>query len=164
MQFYSRYESPFGEITIAADEEGIIGLWFKDQKYFGRGLSKDAIEQETDVILEAKKWLDTYFAGKKPDFMPKLHMVGTEFQLAVWKALQAIPYGSTTTYGELAKQVKTESGAVSPRAVGSAVGHNPILLFVPCHRVIGKDGQLTGYAAGVERKKALLALEKKASK
>ena len=87
-----------------------------------------------------------------------------ESVLAVWKALQAIPYGSTTTYGELAKQVKTESGAVSPRAVGSAVGHNPILLFVPCHRVIGKDGQLTGYAAGVERKKALLALEKKASK
>ena len=164
MQFYSRYESPFGEITIAADEEGIIGLWFKDQKYFGRGLSKDAIEQETDVILEAKKWLDTYFAGKKPDFMPKLHMVGTDFQLAVWKALQTIPYGSTISYGELAKQIKTRKGTASPRAVGSAVGHNPILLFVPCHRVIGKDGQLTGYAAGVERKKALLALEKKASK
>ena len=88
MQFYSRYESPFGEITIAADEEGIIGLWFKGQKYFG--LSSDAVERETDAIKETKKWLDTYFAGKKPDFMPKLHMVGTEFQLAVWKASQAI--------------------------------------------------------------------------
>jgi len=160
MQFYSRYESPFGEITIAADEEGIIGLWFKDQKYFGRGLSKDAIEQETDVILEAKKWLDTYFAGKKPDFMPELHMVGTEFQLAAWKALQTIPYGSTISYGELAKQIKTRKGTASPRAVGGAVGHNSILLLTPCHRVIGKNGEMTGYAAGVERKIKLLELEK----
>ncbi len=160
MQFYSRYESPFGEITIAADEEGIIGLWFKDQKYFGRGLSKDAIEQETDVILEAKKWLDTYFAGKKPDFMPKLHMVGTDFQLAVWKALQTIPYGSTISYGELAKQIKTRKGTASPRAVSGAVGHNSILLLIPCHRVIGKNGEMTGYAAGVERKIKLLELEK----
>ena len=158
MQFYSRYESPFGEITIAADEEGIIGLWFKGQKYFG--LSSDAVERETDAIKETKKWLDTYFAGKKPDFMPKLHMVGTEFQLAVWKASQAIPYGNTTTYGELAKQIKTRKGTASPRAVGGAVGHNSILLLIPCHRVIGKNGEMTGYAAGVERKIKLLELEK----
>ncbi len=151
----SEYESPLGTISIAGEDNSIIGLWFVGQKYFQRGL-KGAVEVgECAGTRAATAWLDAYFAGEKPEAPMGLTPRGTEFQLRVWDALLRVPYGTTTTYGELARAV----GCASARAVGSAVGRNPLLLMVPCHRVVGTNGSLTGYAAGVERKRALLELE-----
>ena len=117
----------------------------------------DVIEQEDKYLLDAKRWLDIYFQGKVPDFLPKLHMIGSEFQLEVWNQLLQIPYGQTTTYGSIASHCKKEH--MSAQAVGGAVGRNKISIIVPCHRVIGSDGSLTGYASGLDKKKQLLRLE-----
>ena len=138
MLYIQRYRSPLGEILMAADDAGLVGLWFAGQKHFAPGLTQ-AREQET----------------------PPLHLTGTEFRMAVWSLLQEIPYGEVTTYGELARQLaqRLEVPHMSAQAVGGAVGHNPISLIVPCHRVIGADGSLTGYAGGVDKKRRLLALE-----
>ena len=149
------YRSPVGVLTVAAGENGIIALTMAGQKYEERHLPPDAEERETPLLKSVRVWLDRYFAGKKPAAAElPLDLRGTEFQRSVWKALLTIPYGTVVTYGELAKQLHS-----SPRAVGSAVGRNPISIIVPCHRVVGSDGSLTGYAGGVENKRRLLVIE-----
>lgn len=161
MQYTSRYRSPLGEMLLAADETGVTGLWFAGQKYFARNLDKEHAEKEIPLFATVKHWLDVYFAGNEPDLTVPLHFTGTAFQNEVWGILCAIPYGQTTTYGEIAKQLAARRGLphMSARAVGGAVGHNPISILVPCHRVVGLGGHLTGYAGGLERKRCLLALE-----
>ena len=148
------YKSKLGDILLAADAIGLTGLWFEGQKYFANTLPDGAISQESLILTEAKRWLDIYFSGKEPDFSPPLHPTGSAFRQAVWQILLQIPYGQTTTYGALL------GDGASARAVGGAVGRNPISIIVPCHRVIGADGSLTGYAGGVDRKIRLLALER----
>lgn len=149
-------------MTAASDGEAITGLWFDGQKYFGSTIETDCFECDLPVFNELKKWLDIYFAGNEPEFMPDILIHTTPFREAVWKILAEIPYGRTVTYGEIAEAVSTGSGGkrVSARAVGGAVGHNAISLIIPCHRVVGSDGSLTGYAGGIEKKIKLLALEK----
>ncbi len=161
MQNISFYTSPLGEILLAADELGLTGLWFRDQKYYARGHAEDHREQETPVLTAAKAWLDAYFAGKNPEVSFPLHLVGTEFQKAVWEILCTIPYGKTMTYGEIGKILAKKMGreTMSAQAVGGAVGRNPVSVIVPCHRVVGAGGSLTGYAGGIEKKIALLELE-----
>ena len=161
MTYIQHYDSPLGGILLAADEIGLTGLWFEGQKYFARDLSDVRIEQETPVLAEAKRWLDIYFTGKEPDFLPPLHPTGSEFRKAVWEILLQIPYGQTTTYGEIARQLAKKQGLarMSAQAVGGAVGHNEISIIIPCHRVVGAGGSLTGYAGGLEIKRKLLALE-----
>lgn len=162
MRYIDHYDSPLGGILLAADEKGLTGLWFEGQKYFASGLEADCEERETAILLAAKRWLDTYFSGGRPDpgAVP-LHFIGTDFQKEVWEALCEIPYGQTRTYGDIARQLAAKPGheRVSARAVGGAVGHNRISILVPCHRVIGADGSLTGYAGGLERKTWLLEME-----
>ena len=162
MQYVSHYTSPLGEILLAADEVGLTGLWFEGQKYFARTLDENAVENELPVFDETKRWLDIYFSGREPEFTVPIHFIGTAFQNEVWEILCAIPYGKTTTYGEIGKQIAAKRGlaSMSAQAVGGAVGHNPISILVPCHRVVGTNGSLTGYAGGLEKKSALLALEK----
>lgn len=162
MHYLSHYTSPIGEILLAADDIGLTGLWFKEQKYFALNLDKELDEIETAVTEIAKQWLDIYFSGREPELTVPLHFTGTEFQQRVWNILCTIPYGHTTTYGEIAKQIAAERGLprMSAQAVGGAVGHNNISIIVPCHRVIGADGSLTGYAGGVDKKLKLLLLEK----
>ena len=161
MQYTSSYESPLGHLLLAADNDGLTSLWFDDDRYFAEYLDKEHEARETPVLAEAKRWLDIYFAGREPDFLPPIHLIGTPFQVAVWKLLQQIPYGKTTTYGELAQAIAKQQGRarMSSQAVGGAVGHNGISIIVPCHRVVGKSGSLTGYGGGLPRKIALLKLE-----
>ena len=161
MQYITHYESPLGSILLAADDLGLTGLWFEGQKSFARGLGSDHEERETGVLKSAKQWLDAYFSGKRPQIQVPLHFNGTPFQNQVWEILCQIPYGQTTTYGAIAKLVAEKNGLahMSPQAVGGAVGHNKISIIVPCHRVIGSQGSLTGYAGGIDRKIKLLTLE-----
>ena len=162
MQYISHYHSPLGNILLAADQIGLTGLWFAGQKYFALYLDKEHEEKEVPVLQQTKKWLDIYFSGKEPDFKLPLHFTGTDFQNEVWEILSAIPYGQTTTYGEIAKQIAAKRGLarMSAQAVGGAVGHNEISIIVPCHRVVGSNGSLTGYAGGIDKKIKLLTLEK----
>ena len=161
MQYTTHYQSPIGKILLAADAQGLTGLWFAGQKYYAYYLDSEHEERDCPVFESAKKWLDLYFSGKRPDFLPPIHMIGTEFQKSVWRILLAIPYGETTTYGEIAKKIAAERGLshMSSQAVGGAVGHNEISIIIPCHRVVGRDGSLTGYAGGIDKKQYLLALE-----
>ena len=161
MQYTNRYQSPLGGILLAADESGLTGLWFEAQKYFALRLDKEHEEKDTPVFDAAKRWLDQYFSVREPETAVPLHLTGTPFQNSVWELLRAIPYGQTTTYGSLAKRLAGERGLshMSPQAVGGAVGHNPVSILVPCHRVLGANGSLTGYAGGLDKKKALLSLE-----
>lgn len=155
MLFLTHYASPLGPILLAADETGLTGLWFEAQKYFPSFLGVEYQEKETPVLTETARWLDVYFSGKDPDILPPLHPQGSPFRQAVWNILLTIPRGQTMTYGEIARRL----GVRSAQAVGGAVGHNPISILIPCHRVVGSDGSLTGYAGGVERKARLLQLE-----
>ena len=159
--FTQHYDSPMGRILLAADEIGLRGLWFDGQKYFARDLPEKRIEQETHAIAEVRRWLDVYFTGKEPGFLPPLHPIGSAFRQAVWTVLLQIPYGQTTTYGALARELAARRGLsrMSAQAVGGAVGHNPISIIVPCHRVVGANGSLTGYAGGLDRKIRLLEIE-----
>ena len=161
MTFTQRYNSPMGGILLAADEIGLTGVWFDGQKYFARGLPNERTEQNTPVLSAARHWLDVYFTGREPDFMPPLNPVGSGFQRAVWELLLQIPYGQTTTYGALAQKLAQQQGLahMSAQAVGGAVGRNKISILIPCHRVVGTGGRLTGYAGGVDRKAGLLELE-----
>lgn len=161
MHYINHYHSPLGTILLAADDTGLTGLWFEGQKYFAQGLDKETEEKEFSVFQTARRWLDVYFSGQAPDFQVPLHFQGTAFQKEVWEILLSIPYGETTTYGAIAKQLAAKRGLphLSAQAVGSAVGHNKISIIVPCHRVIGADGSLTGYAGGIWRKEKLLVLE-----
>ena len=162
MVYTCRYQSPMGDILLAADEIGLTGLWFEGQKYFANTLSDEHIPQETSILAEAKRWLDVYFSGKEPNFTPPLHPIGSPFRQAVWQILLQIPYGQTTTYGEIARQLAEKHGIahMSAQAVGGAVGHNEVSIIIPCHRVVGTNGSLTGYAGGIDKKIRLLELEK----
>lgn len=182
------FASPLGDILLAADARGLTGLWFEDQAYFGSTLTKEghehlegadavsgaggmvAAEPEnaaaSAVLERAWAWLNAYFAGQEPRFTPPLHMIGTPFQREVWNQLLRIPRGEVVSYGELATRVAARhrmpdepEPRMSPRAVGGAVGHNPISIIVPCHRVVASDGSLNGYAGGLDRKEWLLRLE-----
>ena len=156
------YDSPLGGILLAADEVGLTGLWFDGEKYFADTLDPEHKAQETPILHEAKRWLDVYFRGQEPDFTPPLHPIGSPFRQEVWALLLQIPYGQTTTYGALAKQLAAMHGLsrMSAQAVGGAVGHNEISIIIPCHRVVGTNGSLTGYAGGIDKKAKLLTLEK----
>ena len=160
-QYISYYSSPLGEILLSADEAGLTGLWFVEQKHFAPFLKGDEQVADLPVFADTKRWLDAYFCGDKPESIPQLHPIGTDFQRAVWRTLLTIPYGATMTYGQIAEKLAAERDVpkMSARAVGGAVGRNHISLIIPCHRVIGADGNLTGYAGGVERKIKLLQLE-----
>lgn len=160
MEYTHHYASPLGRITMASDGESLIGLWFDGQKYFLAGLSGAYEEKSLIIFNDTVRWLDLYFSGRVPDFTPRVSLRGSAFRKAVWGILRTIPYGERMTYGEIAARLSEKGGSpTSARAVGGAVGHNPISLIIPCHRVVGSDGSLTGYAGGVQRKKYLLAME-----
>lgn len=162
MTFINRFHSPMGNITLASNGEALTGLWFDGQKYFGNNLPEECVEKELPVFLETKRWLEVYFQGKEPDFTPSLSFSATPFREAVWEILLLIPYGKTMTYGEISRKIAKQYGLsrMSAQAVGGAVGHNPISIIVPCHRVVGTNGSLTGYAGGIKKKIGLLTLEK----
>lgn len=162
MTYIYHYNSPLGGITVSSNGSEITGLWFDGQKYFGDTLSKDYKEKDLPVFEETKKWLAIYFSGKAPNFTPPLKMETTAFHKAVWEIMLTIPFGQTMTYGEIANCIAKQRGItrMSAQAVGGAVGHNSISLIIPCHRVIGANGKLTGYAGGIEKKVQLLAMEK----
>ena len=158
MDYISHYNSPLGRITMGSDGEALIGLWFDDQKHFGANLEKEQRQQDDLPIFDlTRKWLDIYFSGKVPQFTPPLLMRASDFRKQVWKQLLNIPFGQTTTYGKIAKSL----GGSSAIAVGGAIGHNAISLIIPCHRVIASDGNLRGYAGGLDRKRWLLEMEQK---
>ncbi|MDE6596043.1 MAG: methylated-DNA--[protein]-cysteine S-methyltransferase [Oscillospiraceae bacterium] len=162
MDYVHHYASPLGGITIAGTENAVTGLWFDGQKYFGSTLSPSCEEKSLPVFEQADLWLDIYFGGKAPDFTPTIFFKATDFRKSVWEVLLKIPYGETMTYKEIASEIARQKGVpkMSAQAVGNAVGHNPISLIIPCHRVVGADGSLTGYAGGIDKKAKLLELEK----
>lgn len=162
MIYTNTYKSPLGNILLAGDNEGLTGLWFTEgDRYVGLGLKKDAIPREMDYFDQTKEWLDIYFTSRDPGFFPKFHLIGSNFRVRVGEIMLEIPFGKTVTYGWIADQIAKERGLerMSAQAVGGAVGHNPISIIVPCHRVVGANGSLTGYGGGIMRKKALLELE-----
>jgi methylated-DNA-[protein]-cysteine S-methyltransferase len=158
------YTSPLGRITLASDGEALTGLWFDGQKFFGTGLDARNEEKRLPIFDETFRWLDIYFSGKAPDFTPELNVRTTPFREAICGIMLDIPYGQTMSYGEIARRYARQTGLerMSSQAVGNAVAHNPISIIIPCHRVVGSDGSLTGYAAGLDRKLQLLKLERSA--
>lgn len=163
MFFFNDYVSPIGKMTIASNENAIVGLWFDGQRYFMNTLQgKEYVKSENEVIILAKKWLDKYFNNEKPEISDlPIEFSGTEFRIAVWNILTEIPYGEVITYKDIAKNIAKLKGIenMSSQAVGGAVGHNPISIIVPCHRVVGTKGSLTGYAGGLDIKRRLLMHE-----
>ena len=161
MEYIYCYDSPLGPIHMASDGEALIGLWLEGQKYFAQTLGPEVQEADLPIFHQTAAWLDAYFAGKVPEVAIPMHLKGTPFQMEVWEILCQIPYGQTITYGQIARQIAAKRGrkTMSAQAVGGAVGRNPISIIVPCHRVMGADGSLTGYAGGVDKKMALLTLE-----
>jgi len=156
--YSTNYSSPLGEMIIASDGEAICGLWFYGQKHFLSSINYEIIENnDLTIFKKVTAWLDDYFNGKNPQINFKLNPAGSDFRRKVWDILMEIPYGETLTYGEIALKL---SSTMSAQAVGGAVGHNPISILIPCHRVMGANGKLTGYAGGLDRKKKLLDLEK----
>lgn len=161
MQYTTSYQTPLGQVLLAADETGLTGLWFEGAKHYGAGLDPEHEEKEMPVFDTVRKWLKMYFDGQEPDFLPPIHMIGSPFRIRIWEHLLKIPYGQTMTYGELAGRIAEERGIarMSAQAVGGAVAHNPISIIIPCHRMVGTDGSLTGYAGGIPKKAGLLKLE-----
>jgi methylated-DNA-[protein]-cysteine S-methyltransferase len=163
MYYSTTYQSPLGNFTLASDGQNLVGLWIEGQKYHRDTLPEKTDEQDDiPVFGKTKNWLDRYFAGKKPDVSElPLAPVGGEFRQGVWEILRSIPYGEVTTYGDIAKKMAVKSGKarMSAQAVGGAVGHNPISIIIPCHRVVGSNGSLTGYAGGIGTKYKLLEFE-----
>jgi len=161
MQYINYYSSPLGKITFASNGKELTGLWFDGQKYFASTLTKEYEQKNLHVFEQTAKWLDVYFSGQNPNFTPPLYLSSTSFRNEVWKILLTIPYGKIMTYGEIAKHMAENRGVekMSAQSVGGAVGHNPISIIVPCHRVVGTDGSLTGYAGGVDIKEKLLKFE-----
>ena len=163
MYYYYKYSFPIGIITLASDENSIVGLWLENQKYYMDALSgKQCLEEETAVIRLAKGWLERYFGGESPsaDELP-VTFIGSDFRKQVWSILREIPYGSVMTYGDIARRMASDKNVekMSAQAVGGAVGHNPVSIIIPCHRVVGASGSLTGYAGGIDIKIKLLDLE-----
>lgn len=172
MDYICTHTTPLGPVWLASDGSALIGLWLEGQKYFRQTLQQAEERWDLPVFAQTRAWLDAYFAGKKPQSgqvlmadalppMPRMAPRGSEFRQCVWQILQEIPYGTVTTYGEIARRIACQMGrsSMSAQAVGGAVGHNPISILIPCHRVIGKDGSLTGYAGGIDKKMVLLARE-----
>ena len=157
MVFLWKYDSPLGVVTLSGEGPALTGLWLESQK----ASVEEGIERRLPVFDDACRWLDDYFSGKVPDFTPSLDLRGTPFRRDVWEILLGIPYGRTMSYGEVAALVARKRGnpRMSAQAVGGAVGHNPVSIIVPCHRVIGADGSLTGYGGGLDLKQRLLRLE-----
>ena len=159
--FSCHCDSPLGGITLTSDGVALTGLWFDGRKHFADTPAPVREEKPLPVFDAAKRWLDVYFGGRAPGFTPPLHILTTPFRRAVCEIMLAIPFGGTMTYGEIARILAGRTGRrMSAQAVGGAVGHNPIALIVPCHRVIGSDGSLTGYGGGLDRKMRLLAMER----
>lgn len=164
MDYIHHYDSPLGGIILASDGEALKGLWFDGQKYFGSTFTPfaESVQKSLPVFEKTVQWLDIYFSGEAPDFIPPLLMQTTPFRRKVWELLLTIPYGQTMTYGEIADKIGSRNGLsrTSARAVGNAVGHNAISLIIPCHRVLGAGGKFTGYAGGIDKKIWLLEMEK----
>lgn len=162
MQYTQNYESPLGKILLASDGEALTGLWFDGQKYFGSTLARQHEQKTLPVFEETARWLDIYFAGQEPDFTPPLFLhQSSAFRREVWEIMLTIPFGQTMTYGAIAAELARQRGIgkMSAHAVGGAVSHNPISIIIPCHRVVGANGSLTGYAGGIDKKVRLLTLE-----
>lgn len=160
--YVSHYSSPLGTLTLASDGVALAGLWIEGQKYDASLLDgREMLYDDIPVFAQTREWLDTYFSGVDPGAPPPLALSGSDFRKMVGEVMLTIPYGHTMTYGQIASAIAAMTGRekVSARAVGGAVGHNPISIIVPCHRVIGSNGSLTGYAGGIEKKIALLRLE-----
>ena len=164
MLYKTYYKSPIGNLMLVSDGDNLVGLYIENQKYYLNGIKQELTPKDNLQVFEnTKKWLDRYFAKEKPSIKEiPIAPKGGEFRQKVWKILCEIPYGQTITYGEIAKKIAKEmhKEKMSAQAVGNAVGHNPISVIIPCHRVVGKDGNLTGYAGGIERKRILLELER----
>ena len=166
MEYRAYYDSPLGSILLTSDGEALTGLWFEGQlEYAERSARREPVQEceaeEPEAIRGARRWLDQYFRGEIPDFMPTVRPEGTKCQKTVWKILLTIPYGQTVSYGTIASRIAAEWGIkrMSAQAVGGAVGHNPVSLIIPCHRVIGTDGSMVGYGGGLDRKIWLLRHE-----
>ena len=160
--FESRLHSPLGEVRLRSDGESLIGLWFVGQVNDAKDIDDIEIKNDLPIFGQVESWLESYFSGKQTSITIPLQPKGTSFQQRVWQILQEIPYGETMTYGEIAQRIAKEKGVAtySAQAVGQAVGKNPISILIPCHRVLGKNGALTGYAGGVHRKEQLLRIER----
>ena len=164
MIYISHYSSPLGNILLASKNNELIGLWFEGQKYYLASINEEMQEKnDEEIFLKTKNWLDRYFKGRQPNIKElSLNPIGSDFRKKVWKILCDIPYGKTITYKEIAEKLAKEKGlkSMSAQAIGGAVGHNPISIIIPCHRVVGSNGKLTGYAGGLDKKEYLLKLEK----
>ena len=163
MDYTYHYTSPIGGITVASNGESLTGLWFDGQKYFASTLSQRHVEKQLPIFDRTCEWLDLYFSGKSPDFIPPVFMYVSNFRRDVYEILMTIPFGETMTYKEVADLIakKHRIISMSAQAVGGAIAHNPISLVIPCHRVIGTNGKLTGYAGGLDKKEWLLNMEKR---
>jgi methylated-DNA--[protein]-cysteine S-methyltransferase len=160
MLYTSHYASPLGGMTLVSDGTALVGLYFDGQKYAAQGLDATCTQKNLLIFEEVRRWLDVYFSGRKPDFTPPTAPAGTAFQQSVWEILRTIPYGETTTYSAIARRIEQNTGCrMSAQAVGGAVGRNPISILIPCHRVVGTNGSLTGYAGGIDKKERLLRWE-----
>lgn len=161
MKYIGTYQSPLGPVTLASDGEALTGLWFDGSRYDRQGLSKEPETKDLPVFEETRRWLDLYFEGKDPGFTPALKITGSDFRRLVCEIMLEIPFGCLMTYGDIAKEAAKRLGkpAMSAQAVGGAVGHNPLTIIVPCHRVVGTGGSLTGYGGGMDRKIYLLKNE-----
>lgn len=159
--YMDTYESSLGRITMTSDGELLKGLWIEGQHHYADSLKESPVERSLPVFEQTKVWLEDYFAGRMPGALPPLAPEGSEFRQRVWELLLEIPYGQTRTYSDIAKQLAEERGLrkMAAQAVGGAVGHNPISILIPCHRVVGKDGSLVGYGGGLDKKVALLGIE-----
>lgn len=167
MLYKTYYSSPIGTLLLVSDEKNLLGLWIKNSKYYLANIKEPIIEKETKILLKTKDWLDCYFKKENPKIKElPLKPTGTLFQQEVWSLLCEIPYGTTTTYKDIAGKIAKNKNkhTFSCQAVGSAIGHNPISIIIPCHRVIGSNGKLTGYAGGIDKKLTLLKLEQKENK
>lgn len=162
MQYVYKYPSPVGELAITSDGDALTGVWFDGQKYFADKSAEIREEKTLPIFEQTKEWLDCYFSGRNPVFTPPLHLEGSPFRLAVWEILKTIPYGKVISYKDIADEIARTRGIekMSAQAVGGAVGHNPISIIIPCHRVVGSNGSLTGFGGGLARKIRLLELER----
>lgn len=161
MDYINKYKSMLGNIILLSDGKSLTGLWFEDQKYYKDGFNESYIEKDLEVFKLTKEWLNIYFRGENPNFKIPIKYEESKFREEIFKILEDIPYGQTTTYGDIAKIIarKRNMKIMSSQAVGSGIGHNPISIIIPCHRVLGKDNYIGGFASGIERKLKLLDLE-----